>query len=38
MLKIIGEDTAEASNRNIVPQLISRELLFHLTLKYSDGF
>lgn len=33
-----GEDVAEASNRNMVPQLISREQLFHLTLEYSDEF
>lgn len=38
MFKKIGKDIAEASNRNIVPQLISREQPFHLTLEYSNEF
>lgn len=36
--KKIGKDIAEASNRNTIPQLISREQLFHLTSEYSDEF
>lgn len=36
--KIISKDIAEASDRKMVLQLISREQLFHLTLEYSDEF
>lgn len=36
--KKIGKDIAEASNRNTISQLISREQLFHLTSEYSDEF